>query len=185
MFIAIGAPLESTSSPAASPLRPPVRFPARVEAQGHMQGNIMRREHSFRRSRAWRFPTTLLLLTGLLATGVAHAGSVAVEYRLLGEGTIGETVTQSLELRVTNVSGDAMIGTAAAISAMVSVPVDPLGAVTIGDVPDGFTASRLADIRFSVANESTVRSAPLSFKLTFFDTAGRPRTITAIGNQVP
>lgn len=128
----------------------------------------------------------LIGLVGLFAASVAQAQSVTVEYRVLGESRTAQVITQSIEVRVTNAGPGAMFSTSATISAIATMPMDPLGTVSIGDVPAGFMASRLATISFSVANEPTVRSAPgLSFVLTFFDAAAQQRQISALGEQIP
>lgn len=124
-------------------------------------------------------------LLGLFAASVAHAQSVTVEYRVLSESTTAQAITQSIEVRVTNAGPGAMFSTSATISAVATMPIDPLGTASIGDVPVGFTASQLANVSFSVANEPTVRSAPLLFELTFSDAAGQQRLTSAVGTQIP
>lgn len=133
-------------------------------------------------------PRRLIWLVGLLGlflSSVSEAQSVNVEYRVLSESTTGQVITQSLEVRVTNAGPGAMLGTSATISVAASVPTDPLGDVSIGDIPVGYTAVSLADISFSVANEATIRSSSLLFALTFHDAAGQPQQVFAVGTEIP
>lgn len=107
----------------------------------------------------------LVGLVGLFAANGAQAQSATIEYRVLGEGMTGQVITQSLEVRVTNAGPGAMLGTSATISVLASMPTVPLGNVSIGDIPVGNTASRLANISFSVANEATLPAVGVDLAL--------------------
>lgn len=94
-------------------------------------------------------------------------------------------VTQSIEVRVTNAGPGIMLSASATISSATTIPIDPLGQVSLGDIPVGFTAIQATTISFSVANESIVKSSPLSFQVTFFDSSGQQRQISEVGKQIP